>query len=128
MITARIASRPRSASTARQRSLRRHSCGQPLKKAVRFAVDTCFRFQCRAPQGKALWSETERVWLGNDTFMHWAICLEDIDIPWAVATASGAPTNANQLRVAVVTELKSYWADQVAELPRREDPRWMPLP
>ena len=55
--------------TSRQRSIRRHSCGLPLNEAVRFAVDLCFGFNGRAMQGKALWSETEHVWLGSMTFL-----------------------------------------------------------
>ncbi len=63
----------------------------PLQCAIRCAVDLCYGFQGRSIQGKALWSTTERVWMGPETFLHWSLCLEDIDIPWAVATAVGAP-------------------------------------
>jgi hypothetical protein len=99
-----------------------------LKKAIRFAVDVCFHFNCRAAQGKALWCETERVWLGSDTFLHWAIWVDDINIPWAVATATGAPKDVEQLRGEVLRELAAYWADRMAALPRRGKPHWLPLP
>ena len=80
--------RPR-VSTCRQRSIRRRASRYSLKRAVRFAVDVCFRFSGRAVQVKALWSETERVWLGSKTFLDWSMFIENIDIPWAVATAAG---------------------------------------
>jgi hypothetical protein len=99
-----------------------------LKKAVRFAVDVCFRFSGRSVQVKALWSETERVWLGSKTFLDWSMFIENIDIPWVVATAAGAPTDVEQLRAAVLVELNSYWADCLAALPSRERPHWLPLP
>src|SRR5208337_3257547 len=89
--------RPR-VSTCRQRSIRRRSSRYPLKKAVRFAVDVCFRFSGRATQVKALWSETERVWLGSKTFLDWSMWIENIDIPWVVATSADAPQDVEQLR------------------------------
>ena len=116
------------APTARQRSIRRHSRGLPLKRAVRFSVDALFEFNWRATQAKALWSETERVWLGSDTFLHWAIWDADIDIPWVVATAAGAPEDAECLREAVREELVAYWADRLAALPPKGRPHWLPLP
>jgi hypothetical protein len=128
MIRAKTTRMPPHASTGRQRAIRRHACKLPLKNAVRLAVDVCFRFRCRTVQGKALWSETERVWLGSDTFLYWALSLADFDIPWAVATAAGAPQDVEQLRGAVRTELVSYWAERIAALPHRELPRWLPLP
>ena len=128
MIRATAIPSPGHVSTGRQRSIRRHSCKVALKGAVRFAVDVCFRFRSRAVQGKALWSETERVWLGRETFLHWAIWLEDIDIPWAVATAAGAPSDVEQLRDAVRAELTSYWGERLAALPREPCPQWLPLP
>ncbi len=99
-----------------------------MKKAVRFAVDVCFRFSGRAVQAKALWSETERVWLGSKTFLDWSMYIENIDIPWVVATAAGAPQDVDQLREAVLVELNSYWADRLESLPSRERPHWLPLP
>ncbi len=128
MMRAQTTRTPSHVSTGRQRAIRRHACKLPLKNAVRFAVNVCFRFRCRTTQGKALWSETERVWLGSDTFLYWALSLEDFDIPWAVATAAGAPQDVEQLRGEVRRELVSYWADRIAALPRREWPRWLPLP
>jgi hypothetical protein len=128
MISAETTRRPPHVSTGRQRAIRRHACKLPLKNAVRLAVDVCFRFRCRTLQGKALWCETEHVWLGSDTFLHWALWLEDFDIPWSVATAAGAPKDVEQLRGAVRKELVSYWDDRIAALPRSEWPRWLPLP
>lgn len=128
MVAAPFTPWPPHAPTGRQRSLRRHSCSLQLKHAVRCAVDVCFRFKCRSILGKALWSETERAWLGSDTFLHWALWLEDINIPWTVATAVGAPEDVGELRRAVHTELASYWSDRMAALPRGEAPHWLPLP
>lgn len=128
MVTAQAAPRVSHVSTGRQRSIRRRSCSLSLKDAIQMAADRCFRFRCRALEGKALWSETERVWLGSETFLHWAMWLKDIDIPWAVATAVGAPRDIDQLRGVVLAELTAYWAEQLAFLPRREQPRWLPLP
>lgn len=128
MVTAQITVRPSRISTGRQRSMRRHFRGMSFSRAIRLAADRCFRFSRRAAYGKALWSETERAWLGNDTFLHWAIWLDDIDIPWAVATAADAPENEDERRDAVRAELASYWAEQMADLPRGETPAWLPLP
>ncbi|MGA2030930.1 MAG: hypothetical protein ABSG68_01635 [Thermoguttaceae bacterium] len=128
MIAIQTIPQARSICTGRQRFIRRHSCGLPLKDAVRFAVDACFHFNGRAMHGKALWSQTERVWLGSDTFLHWAIWLEEINIPWTVATAAGAPRGMERLRGAVLAELASYWADRLASLPYQTEPRWLPLP
>jgi hypothetical protein len=66
--------------------------------------------------------------MGSDTFLHWAVRIEDIDIPWAVATAVGAPEDIEHLRCAVLTELAAYWADRMTALPCREQPHWLPLP
>ena len=128
MIAFQTAPRTPRVSTCRQRSIRRRARRYSLKKAVRFAVDVSFRFSGRAIQVKALWSERERVWLGSKTFLDWAMCVENIDIPWAVATAVGAPENVEQLREAVLAELHSYWADCLESLPDKERPRWLPLP
>jgi hypothetical protein len=116
------------ASTARQRSIRRRARRYSLQKAVRFAVDVYFRFSGRSGQTKALWSEKERVWMGSKTFLDWAMMIENIDIPWAVATAAGAPSDVAQLRDAVLVELNSYWANRLEVLPAREWPNWLPLP
>jgi hypothetical protein len=128
MLTAQITPRSPHVLTGRQRSIRRHARGLPLKHAVRSAVDVCFRFTCRTVEGKALWSETEQAWLGKNTFLHWALWLKDIDIPWAVATATGAPEDLERLREAVRKELTSYWTERMAALPRRSQPHWLPLP
>jgi hypothetical protein len=113
---------------ARQRSLRRRASGRSLRAAVRLATFAFFRFTHRKKVGEALWSDTERVWLGNETFLHWAIFDADIDIPSVVATATDAPETPDELRDAVRSELTAYWADKIASLPRRERPRWLPLP
>jgi hypothetical protein len=128
MIAFQTAPRPPRVSTGRQRAIRRHARHCSLPQAVRYAVDVCFRFSGRAVQVKALWSETERVWLGSKTFLDWAMCVENIDIPWSVATAAGAPEDVEQLREAVLAELNSYWADRLAVLPSQERPHWLPLP
>ena len=128
MIAVQTAPRIPRISTFRPRSIRRRVCRCSLKKAVRLAVDVCFRFSGRAVQGKALWSERERVWLGSKTFLDWAMWIENIDIPWAVATAAGAPTDVEQLRNAVLAELNCYWTNRLAVLPSREWPNWLPLP
>jgi len=119
---------PVHAPTGRQRSIRRHSRGLSLRSAVRLSVDALFEFNWRAAQAKALWSETERVWLGSDTFLNWAISDADIDIPWIVATAVGAPKDALRLREAVREELVAYWADRLITLPSKSRPHWLPLP
>jgi hypothetical protein len=128
MIAFQTAPRPPRVSTYRQRSIRHRARRYSLKKAVRFAVDICFHFSGRAVQVKALWSKTERVWLGNKTFLDWAMRMENIDIPWVVATAAGAPQDVEQLREAVLVELNSYWDDRLAVLPSQERPHWLPLP
>jgi hypothetical protein len=128
MIFATTAASVPRVSTRRQRSLRQRSRKLSLKNAVRNAVDVYFRFESRAVQGKALWSDAERVWLGRETFLHWSLCLEDINIPWVVATAGEAPSDAEKLHLAVRAELMSYWADCLGALPRRTLPHWLPLP
>jgi hypothetical protein len=112
----------------RQMSIRRRANGRSLHDAVRLAVLVFFRFTHRKEVGEALWSETERVWIGNETFLHWAIFEADIDIPRMVATATDAPETPEGLREAVRAELAAYWTDKLDSLPRRESPRWMPLP
>ena len=114
--------------SARQRTVRRLASGRSLRAAVRMATFTFFRFTHRKKAGEALWSDTERVWLGNETFLYWAIFDTEIDIPSVVATAADAPETPDELRKAVRSELTAYWADKVASLPRRERPRWLPLP
>jgi hypothetical protein len=115
-------------STHRQRVLRRDSRKWALGTAVRNAVEVCFRFKFRALQSQSLWSARERVWMGCDTFLHWSLQLEDIDIPWTVATSIGAPEDLDGLRSAVRIELLAYWAEQLAALPRGDNPHWLPLP
>ncbi len=114
--------------TVRQRSLRCRSGRLSLEEAVRVAVDAFFGFKYCAPRTGALWCETEHVWLGSETFLYWALSDSDIDIPWVVATAVGAPPGADDLREAVRAELTSYWGDRMRCLPRMDHPRWLPLP
>lgn len=114
--------------TSRQRSSRCRFSHLSLESAVRSAVDVFFRFQYRDPGAKALWCGTQRVWLGRETFLHWALRDADIDIPWIVAAASDAPQGEDDLRVAVRAELTAYWAERTASLPRAAQPRWLPLP
>jgi len=128
MIAFKTAPRHPRVSTCRQRSIRRRTRHYSLKQAVRFAVDVCFRFSGRATQVKALWSETERVWLGSKTFLDWSMCIENIDIPWAVATSAGAPEDVEELREAVLVELNSYWTNRLTVLPTKDRPNWLPLP
>ena len=102
--------------------------GIPLKQAVRFAADVCFRFSGRAVQVKALWSETERVWLGSKTFLDWAMCDREHRYPLGRGHGSRVPADVEQLRDEVLAELNSYWTDSLAALPSKERPNWLPLP
>ena len=128
MVAFPSASRSPRSATCRQRSIRRRARRYSLRQAVRLAVDVSFRFSGRAKHFKALWSDTERVWLGSKTFLDWSMLIENIDIPWAVATAAGAPEDVEELRDAVLAELNDYWANRLAVLPSRERPNWLPLP
>jgi hypothetical protein len=100
----------------------------PLKQAVRSAVRAYFHFTHRAARSRALWCEKEHVWLGSQTFLHWALCDAEIDVPWSVAGACDAPPGDEHLRAAVRDELTAYWARQSVRLPRMEKPGWLPLP
>ena len=66
--------------------------------------------------------------MGSKTFLDWAMCMENIDIPWVVATAAGAPSDVEELREEVLAELNSYWEDRLHALPSKERPHWLPLP
>lgn len=123
-----IASRPGHAHSGRQKAVRRHSVGLPLKSAVRFAAQVFFHFDRRASGRNSLWSAAQRVWMGSETFMHWAILDAEIDIPWLVATAAGLPEDEGQQREAIRRELVDYWTDRIAVLPTGGRPRWLPLP
>jgi hypothetical protein len=113
---------------ARQKAIGRHLRGRSLRRAVRLAAFAFFRFTHCSTSGEALWSESQRVWLGKKTFMHWAMLDPEIDIPRTVATAADVPTLPNLLRQVVRRELNRYWADKLTSLPQREAPGWMPLP
>jgi hypothetical protein len=95
---------------------------------VRLAADAFFRFTYRAPKAAALWSSAERVWLGRQTFLHWALWDTSIDIPWVVAETTEVPLAPDKLRAMVDVELAAYWETQLASLPRRGKPCWLPLP
>ena len=112
----------------RQKAFRRRMRHLPLRKAVRCATDAFFRFKYRAIEAAALWSSTEHVWLGRETFFNWALCDNGIDIPWLVAEAVDVPLAHDGLRAAVVAELASYWERKLASLPRERKPCWLPLP
>ena len=115
-------------ATFRQRSVRCRARHLHLRAAVRLAVRAFFRFTHSARDGKALWSQHEQVWLGSQTFLHWAMRDDDMDIPRLVADAAGAPEETDELDGEVRRELLAYWAEQVAELPAKSTPRWLPLP
>ena len=114
--------------TPRQRSVRHRARRLYLHAAVRLAADAFFRFTHRAKRVDALWSDSEGVWLGNKTFLNWAMCDTGIDMPWLVAEVEDAPETAEELRDAVREELTVYWAEQLAALPRKSTPSWQPLP
>jgi hypothetical protein len=114
--------------TARQQAVGRQVAGRSLRRAVRVAAFAFFRFTHSMSSGEALWSETQRVWLGKKTFMHWAMSDPEIDIPRTVATAANVPAAPAMLRRIVRGELNRYWTDKLSSLPRREAPGWMPLP
>lgn len=128
MMNAPLVLRSADQPTARQQSLRDRSCHLPLRKAVRVTASVFFRFRCRAAKVAALWSGTERVWLGRKTFLEWALWETRIDIPWVVARAADAPEDPDELRAAVQRELVVYWERQMSSLPRSGKPRWLPLP
>ncbi len=119
---------PASRMSARQQSVRHRVRRMPFKQAVRSAADALFHFTHSACSAKALWSARERVWLGNRTFMEWAVDDAEIDIPRIVAKTDGAPDTAGELHDAVHAELKGYWTEHLASLPSKSTPRWMPLP
>lgn len=119
---------PRNGPTPRQRSIRHRASRLYLDAAVRLAAGAFFHFTHRSEQTKALWSRSERVWMGSQTFLNWAMSDPGIDVPWIVAKAADAPDTADELRKAVRAELIAYWAEQLASLPRKSTPRWPPLP
>jgi hypothetical protein len=128
MVHVQRAALAENARTMRQRIVRYRASQLPWRVAVRMAARAFFHFTHRARSDKALWSESERVWLGSQTFLHWAMSDDDIDIPWLVAGVSGAPEEADELESAVRRELLAYWGEQLAALPQKSTPRWLPLP
>lgn len=114
--------------TARQRSVRGRLTRSRLESAVRRAVDVFFHFTHRDPRAKVLWCHTEQVWMGSETYLNWALCDSQIDIPWVVAATADAPEDASELREVVRIELKAYWKDRIASLSSRTRPCWQALP
>jgi len=119
---------PSNRQTPRQRCLRHRASGLSLHRAVRLAVHAFFHFTHRAERAAALWSRSEHVWLGKQTFLSWAMCDAAIDVPWLVADAADAPQTTDELHQAIRAELNSYWAEQLDCLPRKSTPRWLALP
>lgn len=119
---------PPNGPTHRQESVRRRTSGLHLHRAVRLAAHAFFRFTHRGKRSEALWSHRERVWMGRKTFLHWAMRDARIAIPWVVADVADAPETADDLCKAVRAELLDYWAEQLADLPRKSTPTWPPLP
>jgi hypothetical protein len=117
-----------SGRSLRQRSLRRRVSPLSLADGVRLAVGALFRFRYCGVRTGALWSEAEHVWLGRETFLHWAIWDSDIDIPWVVAATADAPGDEDELLAAVRVELISYWTTSLERLPEKKSPTWLPLP
>jgi len=112
----------------RQRMIRRRARHMSLATAVYFAVQASFCFTHRAAKAQALWSHSEHVWLGRETFLHWACCDRGIDIPWVVEHSIDAPAVVEPLSAAVRKELTAYWERQLHVLPRADQPSWLPLP
>jgi len=119
---------PPNGPTPRQLSVRHRASRLYLHGAVRLAANSFFRFTHRASRSDALWSHSERVWLGSKTFLNWAMCDTGIDMPWLVANAADAPDTESKLQKAVRAELVAYWAEQLDALPRKSTPTWQPLP
>jgi hypothetical protein len=114
--------------TLLQQRLRARLSQATLANAVRRALRVFFRFKYRALRGKALWCETQRVWMGRETFLYWSLRDSQIDIPWVVAIALDAPEDPADLLDAVQGELSAYWSSRTRNLPQTKDPAWMPLP
>lgn len=121
------ASPPRT-HNARQRVLRRRCRRLRLEQAVRIAVCGLFGFRYRARSRPALWCTACRVWLGPQTFLEWAFWAPEIDILWVVQGACDAPADKAELRKAAKAALLNDWEDNLAVLPCRDNPRWLPLP
>jgi hypothetical protein len=128
MMNASLAVRPADGPSGRQISVRRRLRHLAVRRAVCCAANAFFCFKSRSVKAKALWSGTERVWLGRETFLHWALWDTGINIPWVVAEAMGAPAAPDELRAVVGAELAAYWERQLTALPRRGKPDWLPLP
>lgn len=119
---------PSNGPSPRQLSVRHRASRLPLCGAVRLAAHAFFHFTHRATSTKALWSRNERVWLGSQTFLNWAMCDAGIDVPWLVANVIDAPETEDELHEAVRVELIAYWLERLAALPCKSTPGWPPLP
>ena len=113
--------------SAAHRNLRQRASARDFQAAVRLAAEELFDFTHRAIEARALWCQREGVWLGQKTFLHWALNDQAFDIPWVVAGAKGA-SSADDPREAVQAELAAYWAEQLPGLPRKKMGAWLPLP
>jgi hypothetical protein len=111
-----------------QHRLRSDFGGWPLRRAVRLAVQKLFTFTHRDRAGGALWSRREQVWLGRSTFLQWALHEAAIDVPWLVSQSDGAPSTEEELETVVREELVLLWTHQLASLPSKTTPKWLPLP
>jgi len=118
----------RKVSTVGRGVARRPSSRTSLRMTIRFGVDALFRFKYRSTRSNALWCQTQRVWLGQKTFIHWALCDNEMEIARAAARAADAPQNAAELQQAIREELGAYWTVLLASLPRTTQPFWLPLP
>lgn len=128
MVLAGLAIPSAESPSGRQRSFRCRTRHLSLRRAVRLAADAFFGFKSRAPKTASLWSSVEQVWLGRETFLHWAMWDAEINIPWVVAEAVDAPHPLDELRAAVGEELTAYWHKRVTSLPLAGKPHWMSLP
>lgn len=119
---------PNAEHTPDQFRLRDRIDGRSLRRAVQLAVHSRFGFTHCADAGEALWSNREQVWLGRATFLHWSMYEAAIDIPWLVSGAEGAPDTDDELQTAVRVELIALWKQNLASLPCKNTPAWLPLP
>jgi hypothetical protein len=108
--------------------VRQRASRLPLHRAVRLAAHAFFRFSHRSDSSKALWSRRERVWMGSQTYLYWAMSDPRINIPWLVADVPDAPDARDALQEAVRAELVAYWGERLAALPQKKTPSWPPLP
>ncbi len=111
----------------KQVALRNRLDGMEFDTAVPLAVKAMFRFSHRAKDAKALWANSQSVWLGRSTFLHWSLNRE-FDLPWVLSKTRNAPRNKEELRDRVKSELTDYFADRLSQLPKKSTGSWLPLP